>query len=715
MLFVLVLFADFSFAQTIHHNLTVDVNIQSNTIDVIDTIWLPQGINNSEESIFYLNNNLKLKSLDNEIEIIDFDTEDVDSSRAVTLKKYSFKYPETENKFVIIPIQYNGIIKHEIVEGAAEYARGFSETSGIVFEKGVYLAGSSYWIPSFEISEMSSFELTVNIDKDWNVVSQGKRVKNELVDSRMMIKYVSAIPMDEIYLIAAKWTEYSQQHENVLVQAFLRTPDEELAKQYLNVTADYIRLYQDLIGDYPYAKFALVENFWETGYGMPSFTLLGEKVIRFPWILHSSYPHELLHNYWGNGVFVDYETGNWCEGITVYMADHLIQEKQGLAVEYRRNNLQKYTDYVNKENDFPVSEFKSRHNSAEEAVGYGKSMMFNEMLRYRVGDENFKKSYARFYNNNKFTKASFGDIRKSFEEVTGENLYEFFEQWLSRKGAPTLELSDVSVIEETGKFTARFKLSQIQNEDVFDLLIPVASYLEGETDVNVEDINFNKREEYFTLTFDKRPLKIEIDPQFNVFRRLARKEVPTSFSQMMGSSNGIIILPKKSENLKEYEDLANLWAQTQQAQGKILEIVYDSEIESLPDDKTAWILGFENSFAETVQISKEYNEYFSADVIAKIKTARESGSLVYTISNPNNEELTLGFLATNNPGAIKNLARKIMHYGKYGYLAFEGDDATNTLSGTFPIIDSPLVRRFTYDGETPEITAKIKVRKALAY
>ena len=62
---------------------------------------------------------------------------------------------------------------------------------------------------------------------------------------------------------------------------------------------------------------------------MPTFTLLGPQVIRFPFIINSSYPHEILHNWWGNSVFVDYDTGNWCEGLTAYMADHLIQEQRG--------------------------------------------------------------------------------------------------------------------------------------------------------------------------------------------------------------------------------------------------------------------------------------------------------------------------------------------------------------------------------------------------
>ena len=102
------------------------------------------------------------------------------------------------------------------------------------------------------------------------------------------------------------------------------------------------RWYSGLIGPYPFNKFALVENFWETGYGMPSFTLLGPEIIRFPFILHSSFPHEILHNWWGNSVFVDYGTGNWCEGLTAYLADHLVEEQRGKGAEYRRGTLQKY-------------------------------------------------------------------------------------------------------------------------------------------------------------------------------------------------------------------------------------------------------------------------------------------------------------------------------------------------------------------------------------
>ena len=106
----------------------------------------------------------------------------------------------------------------------------------------------------------------------WKAVSQGDRFGDS--------GWSSADPMEEIYLIAASFTEYSVQADDVEVLAYLRTPDSNLATKYMDATERYLKLYEPLLGDYPYSKFALVENFWETGYGMPSFTLLGEQVIR---------------------------------------------------------------------------------------------------------------------------------------------------------------------------------------------------------------------------------------------------------------------------------------------------------------------------------------------------------------------------------------------------------------------------------------------------
>jgi hypothetical protein len=696
------------YSQSIHHELIVDLSISDKSIEVIDSVTIPAEYFKEHDTLFcFLNKNLKLTSPDKNYKI----SEIKQNNTSLIFKKYMIHVPGSLKNDLIISLKYGGKIIDQITTGAAEYARGFSETSGIICDEGIFMAGSTYWVPSFE-EPLFSFNLTVMLRPGWNIVSQGNRTINEVAGDKRKVRYESPDPTEEIYLISAAWTEYEQKAGDVLVQAFLRTPDEELANRYLGVTSNYLKMYESMIGPYPYTKFALVENFWETGYGMPSFTLLGEKVIRFPFILHSSYPHELLHNWWGNSVYVDYEKGNWCEGITVYMADHLIKEQRGQGSDYRRTALQKFTDYVNETNDFPVVEFRSRHNAAEEAVGYGKATMFNHMLRKKFGDEKFVEAYRTFYVDHKFEISSFDDIRKSFEKITDSDLKPFFDQWLLRKGAPEIKLSDVKLEKASEHFELEFTLSQIQKEDIFSLNVPVAIYFEDE--VELKNVDLNERSVTYKYKLQKQPLKIEVDPQFDVFRRLDKAEVPPSLSQIFGNKEGMIVLPKNSSLSGEFLKLAETWKKTQEVQGKSLDIVFDEDLKKLPDDIAVWIIGFENKFAGIFSIQKDYATYFDEAQIELINDLSTTGSLVYAISNPENNLQTIGFIGTNVKEAIPGLTRLLSHYGKYSYLGFEGERPSNVLKGTFPVLNSPLFYVIQYDGKIPEIKVKLKPKKALA-
>ncbi|NOQ91414.1 MAG: hypothetical protein GQ552_01700 [Flavobacteriaceae bacterium] len=690
-------------AQSQYGNQEIDVTIDvvSSMLTVKNQITLPNSLfnKNAKNITFYLNKNLTIGKVEG-AKIENLINEDTLNNKYVN--KYQLTFKTTKDySFTIV---YSGVINDQIEQSAAEYARGFSETTGIISENGVYMANSTYWVPMFGEDLLSSFVLNVEIDKDWSVVSQGKRTRNEVKGDKKHITYNSPDPMDEFYLTAAKWTEYSKKLGEVEVQAFLRTPDQELADKYLNITSGYLQMYNTLIGDYPYTKFALVENFWETGYGMPSFTLLGEKVIRFPWILFSSYPHELLHNYWGNSVFVNYDEGNWCEGITAYMADHLMQEQRGSGATYRRNTLQKFTDYVNTENDFPINQFLNRNNSAEEAIGYGKVLMVNNMLRYDLGDEVFVKAYQKFYEDNKFKKVSFPEIQKSFEEVSGKDLTSFFNQWIDRKGAPTLEISNVS--SKGNQLT--FTIKQLQNEDVFNMNIPVAIYTEGNNEVVWKSVEMHKKEQKYTFDLTQKPLRVEVDPQFNMMRRLDRKEVPSSLSQVFGETKSTIIVPANSKSKSAYQKMAETWKATQESQGKSVAIVYDIDIKNIPVDQSVWVLGYENKFYGK-ELKTIYKDSFNASNTETISSLESSGALVYALPNAKNIAQSVGFVGANSDAAITALTSKLLHYGKYGYLGFEGDGAKNVMKGSLPALDSPLSIKVN-DGE---VTAKLIPRKAL--
>ena len=701
---ILILFGPLSFSQTreaVNHNLFVQINPETSVISVIDSISIEGDFKNE----FLLNADLTPVSLTKKVSLkkikdktnapdVGMDRDVADGGNGLELSKWEIK--GAANNFVI---SYQGKIGSEIKQSEENYQRGFSESPGIIDTLGIYLAGSTFWVPVFE-DKLMTFSLTTELPKDWKNVTQGKRTKDEILSGKHIDTWVCDKPQEEVFLIAAKFNEYSHDMNSGLkAMAFLRTPDEGLANKYLEVTEQYMEMYQGIIGDYPYTKFALVENFWETGYGMPSFTLLGEKVIRFPWILHASYPHELLHNWWGNSVYVDFDSGNWCEGITVFMSDHLIKEQRGAGEEYRRSTLQKFSNSVNKENDFPLNKFISRHDEPSSSIGYGKAMMMWQMLRRKLGDDMFIKGVQLFYENNKYKTASYADMQKAMEEVSGIDLTSFFDQWVNRTGAPELEIKDIKTDMYAGKYRINISIEQKQDDEVFDVDIPINIATENGIETFV--FNMDQKEQDYQTTLNSKPLKLVVDPQYDVFRILNPAEVPPALSKIWGSKNNVIILPGNASNeqKKMYKEFAKQW---QEADNDNFTIEFDSDLTELPKDKTAWVIGFENNFAQEVNLQLAgYNSNFTADsVIFEGKKFVKTGNcFIFTLFDEKDLDKQILFISIDNENAVAGLIRKLPHYGKYSYLAFSGDEPTNFAKGQWPVLNSPLVKTFSRDAE----------------
>lgn len=688
--------------QPVSHSLEVSIDPVDQSLKVVDNISMVLDSGQTEIR-FRLNSDLAPVLDANTdgyvLEEVPPDTTGTnESDPRISLKLYRVRIADANPRRLSLRVKYEGKINYPITQISKEYARGFSETPGIISEQGVYLAGSTGWIPQFD-GKMLTFNMTVFMPPDWDVVSQGKRTRREGAGGQNVFRWESLQPMEEIYLIAAKFTYYEKPIGNVMAMAYLRTPDPALAGKYLETTTQYLEMYNKLIGPYPFEKFALVENFWETGYGMPSFTLLGEKVIRFPFILHSSYPHELLHNWWGNSVYVDYESGNWCEGLTAYMADHLIKEQRGQGVDYRRSALQAYTDYVNEENDFPLSEFRSRYDAASSAIGYNKSLMLFNMLRQTIGDELFVKALQTFYRDNKFRQASWDDIRQSVGMVTGKDLTFGFDQWIKGKGAPELQLTDASVRNDNGVFRLSYRLSQIQKGDTFTVAVPVGVHLKGKTEPFMQRVELRSPEQNYEMTFDSEPVLIEVDPLFDVFRRLHQNEIPPALSQIFGSRKVMIILPAGAadDKLAAYTRLANTWAADDSG---TIEIRQDSQVLNLPTDRAVWLFGNSNKFRSFVEAGMTgYDAEINAENIRFGETGVPAGSksTIVAVRNPGNPENVVVWLDTEVPEAVDGLARKLPHYGKYSYLVFEGQEPTNIIKGQWPVINSPLVKVLSTD------------------
>ncbi|MGD8311885.1 MAG: M20/M25/M40 family metallo-hydrolase [Gammaproteobacteria bacterium] len=602
-----------------------------------------------------------------------------------------------------VSLRYQGRIRHALRRQDEEYARGFQETPGTISPTGVFLAGYSFWYPQVA-GEPVTFELALQLPPGWSGMTQGERTAH-VAEPNVGVEehWRCDRPQEEIYLLAGRFSEYRQTANGVLAMVLLRKPDPSLAQRYLDATAEYIGLYADLIGPYPYTKFALVENFWETGYGMPSFTLLGPKVIRFPFILHSSYPHEILHNWWGNGVYVDYARGNWAEGLTSYLADHLIKEQRGQAADYRRSVLRKYTDYVRRQDDFALTAFRARHSAASEAVGYGKTLMLFHMLRRDLGDTVFIQGLRELYRQYRFRVADFKAVEAVFSATAGQPLEAFFRQWVQRPGAPELRIRKAAAAPAGNGYRLTVEIEQAQPGDPYDLSVPVAVQLEGITPARELEVRLAQKNTVLQLDLPARPLQLAVDPRFDVFRRLHREEIPPAISQALGAKRTLIVLPDAApaEFRRAYEDLARSW---QADRPGSVAVVSDTGLERLPADRAVWLFGRENRFRSRLAAALPSQDYAERDGAVRIAgTALGPDRHVVVIGRHNaNPEHALGWLAVADPAALPGLGRRLPHYGKYSYLAFAGTAPENVLKGQWPVRHSPLIRPVAQaDGSVP--------------
>ena len=121
----------------------------------------------------------------------------------------------------------------------------------------------------------------------------------------------------------------AQSGQAIQLATYLFPDDAALADEYLDASARYLDAYIPLLGPYPFSQFAVVENFFSSGLGMPSFTLLGSGIIKRHYTQPYALGHEIVHSWIGNGVFNRVSQGNWVEGLTTYLSNYYYHELTG--------------------------------------------------------------------------------------------------------------------------------------------------------------------------------------------------------------------------------------------------------------------------------------------------------------------------------------------------------------------------------------------------
>ncbi len=404
--------------------------------------------------------------------------------------------------------------------------------TGTISSRGIFLLAGSGWYPALPGS-MPTFRLQVQAPEGVEAVTEGKRLRRETSQGQTISVWEATRPVGGLALSAGRYVVRKRDVNGIPIYTYFYPANDHLSEIYLKATARYINLYSKRLGPYPFQKFAVVENFFPTGYGFPSYTLLGSTVIRLPFIIESSLGHEAAHCWWGNGVLVDYAWGNWSEGLTTYLADHLYKEmaspKQGQR--YRLEILRDYATLVPPEKDFPLKVFTTRQSPSSAAIGYGKAAMVFHMARDLIGDEAFWEALRELCREKRFQRTSWSDFVMVFGRAGGRDLSQFFRQWVSRPGAPALALHAVKATRDSAGWKVTGRL--VQKAPYYDLQVPMRLETEGKP---IEaTIHLRQGKCPFKLRSNAVPRRLIVDPEVNLFRRLDPIEIPPSINEIRAS------------------------------------------------------------------------------------------------------------------------------------------------------------------------------------
>jgi hypothetical protein len=248
-----------------------------------------------------------------------------------------------------------------------------------------------------------------------------------------------------------------------------------------------------------------------------------------------------------------------------------------------------------------------------------------------------------------------------------------------------LKISKATATDEWTEYLLSVRLEQ--EGGPFRLSVPIVIRTEGRSLWKTIKMEGAVAETRFRCR--NKPVSVRVDPGHNVMRRMAPDEIAPTLSQVLGDNEAIVVKPSGAspEAAAAYETFAAQLSRTGEAT-----VVTDTELtESLIKAHSLFLLGGAGeSSAFDLFKGKWPKTVFSKPGVFSVQGTTYSSPedcALFVGRNPANRGKTIAVLAGLSGEAVKGCARKVIHYGKYGYVVFKAGQAVD--KGTWEIRDYP--------------------------
>jgi aminopeptidase N len=490
-----------------------------------------------------------------------------------------------------------------------------------VNEHAVQLIGESGWYPIWP-DALFTFDVTIDHPAGWEAVSAGRQTFRTEAEGRLSTAWSMAQPTESIDLIAGPYTVNTRQSDGITLQTYLFAEEAALSPVYLDAAIDYLARYSRLLGPYPFSKLAIVETPAPIGAATPSMVLLGRPLIRRHYIQPYALGHEIVHAWFGNSVMADESDGNWTEALTTYVANYdTVAEEQGetAAREQRLKMLWQYAAQVPPERDYPLMRFLHNDSQTDAAIGYQKGAFVFYMLKRMMGGDEFFAALRDLTERFHGKRASWNDLRILFEARLGQPLDWFFRQWVVEAGAPQVVIQQVTITPLPSAPPGPAKppmagntpqglppglppglmvtITLRQSPPFFR--IPVVVQIESDNRIVEKSIWMEQEQAVIDTAMATPPLRIAVDPNVELFRRLDRDELPPMLNLTLTEPEFTILPPERAgaDLTRTYQVIADGARQRHNAQAA-------RTVAGAADSPSWLVLGGPDENGETAELTR---------------------------------------------------------------------------------------------------------------
>lgn len=386
---------------------------------------------------------------------------------------------------------------------------------------------SSCWFPTIDSpNERTTQEIAITVKDEHVSLSNGLLVRSvdngdgTHTDYWSMDKphapYLFMMAVGPFSIIDDKWRD-------IEVDYYVEEEEAPYAKLIFGKTPEMLEFYSDLLGvDYPWSKYhqVVVREYVSGAMENTTGVIFGD----FMYDDERSYldgngedvvAHELFHHWFGDLVTCE----SWAnlplnESFATY-GEYLWREyKYGResADHHLMNDLNNYL--AEAQNGKTVDMIRFDYDDKEDMFdshSYAKGGRILHMLRKYLGDEAFFEGLKVYLQRNAFQAVEIHELRLAMEDVCGEDLNWFFNQWFLDNGHPVLEIetnfnAESSVVE--------IEIEQEQDLEEFPLYkLPIEVDVYTASGKERHTIVMDKQKQTFSIPTASKPRWVNVDAE----------------------------------------------------------------------------------------------------------------------------------------------------------------------------------------------------------